>query len=68
MIMRIKSKGNRHGKKNGSRVSTKTGYSYRVYCRECPIPNMSHPEEAPHGCPAGKVFTCPSGHVTEVRR
>ena len=68
MLFRIKSKTNRHGKKNGSRAKTKPGISYRVYCGECPIPNMAHPEEAPHGSPAGKVFVCSAGHVTQVRR
>lgn len=59
---------NRKGKKNGSRAKTQPGSSMRVYCGTCPIPNLAHPESAPHGSPAGKKFVCQQGHVTEVIR
>lgn len=66
MIFRIKGQTNRHGKKNGSREKTKPGISYRVYCSTCPIPDLQHPQSAPHGSPGGKKFVCPHGHVTIV--
>ena len=57
---------NRKGKQNGSRSKTISEQTYRVYCPQCPIPNMVHPEEAPHYDLSGKVLVCAAGHVSAV--
>jgi hypothetical protein len=61
---------NRKDKKNGSRVKTKTGYTYVVYCKDCPPKAVSDPQNdvrvVVDGTNTPSTVRCPEGHVTKV--
>jgi hypothetical protein len=63
---------NRKNKQNGSRVKTGNGFSYRVYCPDCPPIDMGHPERNIHvsvdGTRPPTFVTCINGHRIKVKK
>ncbi len=56
-----------------NREKGKTGVSYRSYCPHCNIPDLAHPQTAPH-VTVGDIYhlphtvSCAAGHAWKVLR